>query len=138
MYDYKLKSLKEEIQKDDFKTLLLSLTEYLKNNLNVSPLPKLKFINDDKANANDILGTTAYYNPNNKSVTLFTFGRHPKDVLRSYAHEMIHHMQNLENRLTNINTTNINEDDYLKELEREAYEKGNILFREWENSLENN
>jgi predicted nucleotidyltransferase len=132
----------EEIQTPeqvkDFKTLLLSLTEYLKNNLNVSPLPKLKFIDDDKANANDILGTTAYYDPNNKFITLFTFGRHPKDVLRSYAHEMIHHMQNLENRLTNISTTNINEDDYLKELEREAYEKGNILFREWENSLENN
>jgi hypothetical protein len=47
-------------------------------------------------------------------------------------------MQNLENRLKHINTTNINEDDYLKELEREAYEKGNMLFREWENALENN
>ena len=122
----------------DFKTLLLSLTDHLRNKLNVTPLPKVKFIDNDVENANNILGRTAYYDPNNKSITLYTFNRHPKDVLRSYSHEMIHHMQNLENRLKHINTTNINEDDYLKELEREAYEKGNILFREWENALENN
>ena len=122
----------------DFKTLLLSLTNHLKNKLNITPLPKLKFIEDDTENAKDILGTTAYYDPSNKSITLYTYGRHPKDVLRSYSHEMIHHMQNLENRLNSISTTNINEDDYLKELEREAYEKGNMLFREWENALENN
>jgi hypothetical protein len=48
---------------------------------------------------------------------------------------MIHHFQNLEDRLVNIKTFNINEDDYLKELEREAYEKGNLMFRGWENSL---
>jgi hypothetical protein len=122
----------------DFKTLLLSLTDHLRNKLNVTPLPKVKFIDNDVENANNILGRTAYYDPNNKSITLYTFNRHPKDVLRSYSHEMIHHMQNLENRLKHVNTTNINEDDYLKELEREAYEKGNILFREWENALENN
>jgi predicted nucleotidyltransferase len=122
----------------DFKTLLLSLTDHLRNKLNVTPLPKVKFIDNDIENAKDILGTTAYYDPNLKSITLYTFNRHPKDVLRSYSHEMVHHMQNLENRLTNISTTNINEDDYLKELEREAYEKGNMLFREWENALGNN
>jgi hypothetical protein len=56
-------------------------------------------------------------------------------VLRSYAHELIHHIQNLEDRLQNISTDNINEDEYLKELEREAYEKGNLLLRGWENAL---
>jgi len=122
----------------DFKSLLLSLTNHLKNHLDITPLPKVKFIDDDTENAKDILGTTAYYDPNNKSIILYTYSRHPKDVLHSYAHEMVHHMQNLENRLININTTDINEDDYLKELEREAYEKGNMLFREWENALENN
>ncbi len=42
---------------------------------------------------------------------------------------MIHHHQNLEGRLGNITTSDINEDDYLKELEREAYERGNMCFR---------
>ena len=52
---------------------------------------------------------------------------------------MVHHKQNLEGKLKNIEGHNINEDDYLKELEREAYEYGNgLLFRGWENSIKGN
>ena len=45
---------------------------------------------------------------------------------------MIHHIQNLEDRLDHDYTTNTNEDDYLTQIEREAYELGNITFRNWE------
>lgn len=100
--------------------------------LKIEPLPDVQYVEDEE-NAKNILGTTAYYNPQEKCVVLYTTNRHPKDILRSFAHEMIHHHQNLENRLDGIQTTDINEDDHLKEIEREAYEKGNILFREWEN-----
>jgi len=120
----------------EFKELLVSLTMYMMDHINIEPLPDLIFIEDDTKNAKDLLGKTAYYNPENKSITLYTLSRHPKDILRSYAHEMIHHKQNLEGKLTNIQGQNINEDEYLKELEREAYEYGNgLLFRGWENSL---
>ena len=120
----------------EFKELLVSLTMYMMDNINIEPLPDLIFIEDDTKNAEDLLGKTAYYNPEDKSITLYTLNRHPKDILRSYAHEMIHHKQNLEGKLTNIEGYNINEDDYLKELEREAYEYGNgMYFRGWENSL---
>jgi hypothetical protein len=120
----------------EFKELLVSLTIHMMDHISIEPLPDLIFIEDDVENAKDLLGKTAYYNPENKSITLYTLNRHPKDILRSYAHEMIHHKQNLEGRLTNIQGHDINEDDYLKELEREAYEYGNgLLFRGWENSL---
>ena len=119
-----------------FKELLVSLTIHMMDHINIEPLPDLIFIEDDTENAKNLLGKTAYYNPENKSITLYTLNRHPKDILRSYAHEMIHHKQNLEGKLTNIQGHDINEDDYLKELEREAYEYGNgLLFRGWENSL---
>jgi hypothetical protein len=122
----------------EFKDKLISLTLFMiDNGLNIEPLPNLTFIEDDKQNANNILGRTAHYDSNNKCITLYTYNRHPKDILRSYAHEMIHHMQNLEGRITGIVTQNINEDDYLKELELEAYSKGNMCFRGWENSLKN-
>jgi len=122
----------------EFKELLVSLTMHMMDHIDIEPLPDLIFIEDDTENAKDLLGKTAYYNPDDKSITLYTYGRHPKDILRSYAHEMIHHKQNLEGRLTNIQGHNINEDDYLKELEAEAYTYGNgLLFRGWENSLEN-
>ena len=117
---------------------IVSLTKYmLDNGMNISPLPKLKFIDNDKENADGLLGKTAYYNPLEKSITLYTLNRHPKDILRSYAHEIVHHVQNLENRLNNINTTNTNEDGALPEIEKEAYEKGNMILRNWEDDIKN-
>jgi hypothetical protein len=120
---------------NEFKDKLISLTMFMMDNgLNCEPLPDIIFIENDKKNADNILGRTAYYDPNNKSITLYTHSRHPKDILRSYAHEMIHHMQNLEGRIQGIEGQNINEDEYLKELELEAYSEGNMYFRSWENS----
>jgi hypothetical protein len=123
----------------DFIEKLVSLTDYMMDQINIEPLPDVNFVEDDIKNADDFFGKTAYYNPNDKSITLYTLKRHPKDVLRSFAHEMVHHKQNLEGKLNNIEGQNINEDDYLKELEREAYEYGNgLLFRGWENSIKGN
>ena len=123
----------------DFIERLVSLTEYMMEHINIEPLPDINFVEDDAKNADDFFGKTAYYNPNDKSITLYTLKRHPKDVLRSFAHEMVHHKQNLEGKLNNIEGHNINEDDYLKELEHEAYEYGNgLLFRGWENSIKGN
>ena len=102
--------------------------------LTIDPAPEIEFV-EDQDNAKDPLGKTAYYDPNKRLIVLYVTGRHPKDILRSFAHEMIHHCQNLEGRLGDIHTTNVNEDDYLKSLEREAYERGNMSFRSWENSL---
>ena len=111
------------------------LTKYMYNQgLSIDPAPEIEFV-EDEDNAKNPLGKTAYYDPNSRVIALYITGRHPKDILRSFAHEMIHHCQNLEGRLGNIHTTNVNEDDYLKSLEREAYERGNMSFRSWENSL---
>ncbi len=111
------------------------LTKHMYNQgLSIDPAPEIEFV-EDEDNAKNPLGKTAYYDPNQKLIVLYTTGRHPKDILRSFAHEMIHHCQNMEGRLGNITTTNVNEDDYLRELEREAYERGNMAFREWENSM---
>ena len=128
--------VKENHQSRIFKDLLVSLGEFLKQQLNLKSLPNLEYIKDDSENAENILGNTAYYNPNSSTIVLYTQGRHPKDILRSYAHEMIHYHQHQNGKLSNkITTTNINQDDYLKQIEEEAYLNGNILFRSWENSL---
>jgi len=124
--------------KEDLMPSILSLTQYMgSNGLNLKPYPKLKFIDDNKENAENILGRTAYYDPNQQLIALYTMGRHPKDILRSYAHELIHHHQNLNNTLDHSQTTNTNADSALDKIEREAYEQGNILFRNWEDSIKN-
>ena len=127
------KPLKEELAPH-----IISLTQFMgSNGLNLKPYPKVKFIDNDAENSQNIFGKTAYYDPNQQIVALYTMGRHPKDILRSYAHELIHHHQNLNNKLDHSQTTNTNEDDALDKIEREAYENGNILFRNWEDSIKN-
>tara|TARA_B110000977_G_scaffold139372_1_gene176898 strand:+ start:4292 stop:7135 length:2844 start_codon:yes stop_codon:yes gene_type:complete len=118
---------------------LAQLTQHmLDKGMNIEPLPNLEFVNGDSSNARDFLGKTAYYNPNNQTIVLYTEGRHPKDITRSYAHEMIHHIQNLESRLGNITTTNTQEDDHLNNIEAEANLKGTMTFRNWTDTLTEN
>jgi len=105
---------------------------------NIEPLPALEFVDGDTENARDFFGKTAYYDPNTQTIVLYTEGRHPKDIVRSYAHEMIHHIQNLEGRLSHITTTNTQEDDYLNDIEAEANLKGTMTFRNWTDSLGEN
>ena len=112
---------------------LASILEYmLDQGMNITPFPEIK-IKKDPQEAGNFFGKTAYYRPDSNELVLYVLGRHPKDVCRSFAHEMIHHIQNLEGRIGGgrIQTSDVNEDEYLYEIEKEAYLKGNMLFREW-------
>ena len=123
--------------KIDYKQQIKDLTKHMiKKGMNILPLPKVIFKHSDVENASQFLGKTAYYSPEDMTVVLYTEGRHPKDIVRSFAHEMVHHIQNLEGRLGGINTTNTQEDDNLNDIEREAYTKGNMTFRNWTDSLD--
>ena len=120
----------------DLESQIDRLTQHMiDKGYNIEPLPSLELIDDDVENAGEFLGKTAYYNPNTQTIVLYTHGRHPKDIARSYAHEMIHHIQNLEGRLEGISTTNTQEDDYLNDIEAEANLKGTMTFRNWTDSL---
>ena len=120
----------------DIKQKIKELTQHmLQKGMNISPLPKVVFKHGDAENAKQFLGKTAYYNPETMEIVLYTEGRHPKDIVRSFSHEMIHHIQNLENRLGNVATTNTQEDDHLNDLEAEANLNGTMTFRNWTDSL---
>ena len=120
----------------DIKGKIDQLTQHmLDKGYNIEPLPTVEFVDGDSENARDFFGKTAYYNPNNNTIVLYTEGRHPKDIVRSFSHEMIHHIQNLENRLGDVSTTNTMEDDNIDKLEQEANLKGTMTFRNWTDSL---
>lgn len=121
----------------EYTPYIASLLEYMiDQGMKVVPLPEVT-IKRDETEASNFFGKTAYYDPIEKRVVLHIAKRHPKDVMRSFTHEMIHHIQNLEGRLENITTSNTNEDDYLQEIEKEAYLNGNITFRNWEDFIKN-
>ena len=121
----------------DYKQYIKELTkDMIRKGMNVIPLPKVIFKHSDISNAKDFFGKTAYYEPQSMSIVLYTEGRHPKDIVRSFAHEMIHHMQNVEDRLGDITTTNTQEDDRLNDLEAEANLKGTMTFRNWTDKMQ--
>jgi len=120
----------------DIKQRIMQLTQHmLDKGMNIEPLPSVELLDGDSVNAREFLGKTAYYDPNSATIVLYTEGRHPKDIVRSFSHEMIHHIQNLEGRLGNIITTNTQEDDDLNDIEAEANLKGTMTFRNWTDSL---
>ena len=132
-------SIKDEDQKVgfDYTPYMASILEYMiDEGMNILPLPEIK-IKKSVEEAANFFGRTAYYDPNENTVVLYTQGRHPKDIMRSFTHEMVHHLQNIEGRLGEIETSNTNESDHLLELEKEAYLKGNITFRNWEDKIKN-
>ena len=101
-------NIQEEQTKLQLKDYITSLTDYMLDiGMNITPLPEV-IVKKDAINASNFFGKTAYYSPSDMTIVLYTEGRHPKDVVRSFAHEMIHHIQNLEGRLGDINTTNTN------------------------------
>ena len=100
--------------------------------------PPRLFLRNDPENAQNPLGKTAYYDPEQMSVTLYINGRHPKDIMRSLSHELVHHTQNCNGQFDG--TSEMGEgyaqnDEHLREMEREAYEQGNLVFRDWEDSI---
>lgn len=112
--------------------VLLSLVKYMKDKgMKVDPLPLVRVIDNDEQNANELLGDTAGYDPDKKVITLYTMNRHPQDVFRSFLHELIHHIQNLEGRLEFSGTNNVNKDPKLEELEAEANRRATMIFRSW-------
>jgi hypothetical protein len=93
----------------------------------------------DLANAKNPLGKTAHYDPSNSTVTVYVDKRHPKDVLRSISHELVHHAQNLRGDLNagSMEEGYAQEDNHLRKMEEEAYRKGNMVFRDWTDTRNN-
>ena len=95
------------------------------------------FQSDDE-NSSKMLGKTAYYDPGTYQVVLYVDGRHPKDVLRSLSHELVHHAQNCRGDFAgpqSMQAGYAQKDTHLRKMEREAYTKGNLIFRDFEDLI---
>ncbi len=91
--NFSTKSLKRE--------LLEEFLNYMNEELSIDQPYSLYFV-DDKKNASEALGKTAMYNPSTNSVYIYVTNRHPKDIMRSIAHELVHHKQNCSGELQNM------------------------------------
>lgn len=126
--------------KKTIKRMLDDFYPYAKDYLGFDKDASINFASDVQ-NAKNPLGKTAYYDPSNYSVTVYTDNRHPKDIMRSVSHELVHHTQNCRGDLGMSENTGegyAQNDEHLREMEREAYEKGNLCFRDWEDGVKAN
>ena len=115
----------------NYKPYIVSLVKFmLKNGYTVKPLPKIRLKKDKQEG---LFIVTGYYDSVNKEVVLFVTDRHPKDVLRSLAHELIHHKQFEDGRIKSedCDENRITKNNKILPFEEEAYLKGNIAFRSW-------
>jgi len=125
---------------DELKPLLKKFIVFAKDNLNFKRPPRL-FLKQDTANQKCMLGKTAHYDPQKMAITLYVSGRHPKDILRSFSHELVHHCQNergdlAPEKMKTMNKNYAQENDHMRKMEKEAYLMGNMCFRDWEDGLD--
>ena len=123
----------------ELKEALVELYKTAREKFDIKKTPQL-YLSKDKENANNLLGKTAYYNPSDQSIVLYVINRHPKDICRSFAHELIHHHQNERGDLQKGDASSpkyAQEDGHMRKMEMEAYLKGNMMFRDWEDKIKN-
>ena len=119
------------------KKAFVDLYKEAKEKFNIKKAPNL-ILRHDKENAKKTFGRTAYYDPNESTIVVFITNRHPKDILRSYCHELIHHVQNERGDLMKgvaLSPTYAQDDDHMREMEKEAYLEGNLLLRDFEDNF---
>jgi hypothetical protein len=87
-------NLQEEIMHKEFGPMLDSFVAFASDKLGIETMPKVRFKNGD-----DNYNSFAAYNPSSNELSVLTKNRHPMDIFRSVAHELVHHKQNEDGKL---------------------------------------
>ena len=120
----------------NYQPYLKSLANFMaENGYTCKPFPKIVL---DNTSPDGVFSPTGYFDPNIDGIRLFVKDRFCKDVLRTFAHELIHWKQRVDGRLEDgaYDSDKIIEDKKLIKLEAEAYLKGNIGFRSWTETMQ--
>jgi cytidyltransferase-like protein len=89
-----VKQLKEELTRKQLAPMLDSFVSFASDKLGLKSMPSVRYKTDD-----DSYNSFAAYNPSSNELSISTANRHPMDIFRSVAHELVHHKQNEDGRL---------------------------------------
>lgn len=96
---------------------------YVAMELGLTDVPNINLVDDrEEAKVNTSFGG---YSPGNRNINVNVAGRHVADVLRTLAHELVHHKQNEEGRLTR------DAGETGSDFENEANSKAGVLMRNY-------
>ena len=119
---------------DSVEHLFNSFLSFAMDYIGIPKCPDIHLMSD-RANSKLPLGKTGSYDPMHKKIVIYTDNRHIKDILRSLSHELVHHRQNLQGMFDNSGYNGpgyAQKNQHLRNMEREAYEIGNLCLRDWE------
>jgi len=117
--------------------MLKHFVPYAQQELGFQKPVMISFQSDEK-NANKLLGKTGYYNPQDFSIAIYVDSRHPKDILRSLSHELVHHSQNCNGDFDSgedLGPGYAQDNPAMRDAELDAYKRGNIIFRDFEDLI---
>jgi len=123
--------------KDILQPVVRKFLPFAKKRMGFDDAPSI-YLRTDPTNSKSIFGKTAHYDPNERSVVLYIHNRHPKDVLRSLSHELVHHAQNCRGEFDNAGDLEegyAQKNPHLRDMEEEAYKVGNLVFRDFEDMM---
>lgn len=117
---------------NEFVEIVEKFLPYAQENFGFDQPTAINLISDSQ-NAEDLMGKTGYYDPQSMDITIYTDNRHPKDMLRSIAHELVHHAQNCRGdlQLGPVGENYAQEDQQLRGLEIEATKVGYMAVRDF-------
>ena len=84
------------VENKEFNLALEDFLPFAKKQLKLKKLPKMTFV---KSFDEDEQPSFGGYDTGTGTIEIATDGRHPIDVLRTLAHELVHYKQDQENRL---------------------------------------
>lgn len=103
--------------------IIKDFVEFCENEINIEELPKIKFILDNKWAKH--LHSFGRYRNEKRDVTVYMGKRNLADILRTLAHELVHHRQNELGKL------DMNSGDTGSNIENEANVMAGILMRKF-------
>lgn len=78
-----------------FGPMLDTFTKFASERLGIKSMPTMQLGKED------ITSSFGGYNPQNKSIVVISKNRHPMDIFRTVAHELVHHKQNEDGKIGN-------------------------------------
>lgn len=129
------------IQGKDANKLASSLLDFMETegvSFKKEDRPNIKFTRKKQKETPFFRETGHYIDPTNE-ITIYTNGRSLKDCLRSLAHEIIHADQKINKGIEITKASNgiSGKSKDVENIEGDAYRRGNLIFRKWEESLKN-
>lgn len=108
--------IEENLNHEKFQPMVDSFVDFASKHLDIAKKPLITLRKDDQGPQPSFGG----YNPSDEGIVVATKNRHPMDIYRTVAHELVHHKQKEDGRLTDVGKDGATGSDIENEANSEA------------------